>query len=427
MALALLFGTSAPAQAHGVWSHIHVTGWAAEALPPGELRDFLSEPEVFNALLFGAAFTDSGYWPQQGDLANASRTYSEHTHWEPFIQKFITWILTEDPPPWDDIMSRQRVGFMMGCAAHGLQDEIFDSLFLHQIDHHDHMSQDEADPGTDGFLSHGDYLSFFPEPWLPMETLLELYAELDPPITESVINDAVNLMIFLYVNEDTGPDSAEALYGSFGPSLPWTGAYFMDPAVPGSLASEVTPTAGYLQAIWDRLHGAYHGDATIVHTFPEPMGEILGVNPDTPDPWVTLIYGIGVHRDSLTVQWQITDDISIPFTTAATQWHAEFGRLHRLMPTESLTPATWFEVEVLPGLTRIDGQASETSHVFTFHSPCDPKDDTNCTTPPPPGQAPASQGCTTATAASGHLVWALLFFLLYGWRSRAGKWSMTAG
>ncbi|MFT6396641.1 MAG: hypothetical protein ACJAYU_001384, partial [Bradymonadia bacterium] len=118
------------ASAHGIWGHIHVTGWAIENLPPGELRDFFEEPEVLNAALFGAAFTDSGYFPQSGELSQRSRAYSEHTHWEPFIESFIVWIIENDPPPWDTVESRMRVGFMIGCASHGLQDEIFDSLFL---------------------------------------------------------------------------------------------------------------------------------------------------------------------------------------------------------------------------------------------------------------------------------------------------------
>ena len=67
-----------------------MTGWAIEALPAGELRDFFLDEEVFNAALFGAAFTDSGYFPQGGELGEKGSAYSEHTHWEPFIQDFVT-------------------------------------------------------------------------------------------------------------------------------------------------------------------------------------------------------------------------------------------------------------------------------------------------------------------------------------------------
>ncbi len=44
-----------PVMAHGVWAHIHVTGWAVENLAPGPVRDFFrSDPEILNAALFGS-------------------------------------------------------------------------------------------------------------------------------------------------------------------------------------------------------------------------------------------------------------------------------------------------------------------------------------------------------------------------------------
>ena len=98
--------------------------------PAGEVRDFFSEPEVMNAALFGAAFTDSGYWPLSGGMGEIARAYSEHTHWEPFIHDVVTWIRANDPPPWTSLESKKRAAFFIGCASHGMQDELFDSLFL---------------------------------------------------------------------------------------------------------------------------------------------------------------------------------------------------------------------------------------------------------------------------------------------------------
>ena len=116
MVCALVCTMSTSATAHGIWSHIHVTGWAVENMPPGEVRDFFaSDPEIFNALLFGAAFTDSGYWPQGGDLATKSRAYGEHSHWEPFIGDFIAWIVANDPPPWTSLESKKRVAFLLAA------------------------------------------------------------------------------------------------------------------------------------------------------------------------------------------------------------------------------------------------------------------------------------------------------------------------
>jgi hypothetical protein len=90
-----LLTLTVPASAHGIHGHIHVTGWAIENLPAGELRDFFMEPEVMNAALFGAAFTDSGYWPLAAEMEPIARAYSEHTHWEPFIADVVAW---QGPP-----------------------------------------------------------------------------------------------------------------------------------------------------------------------------------------------------------------------------------------------------------------------------------------------------------------------------------------
>src|SRR5262245_8508961 len=87
-------GFAETARAHGVWGNVHVTGWAIENLPPGELRDFFADNEVREAAQFGAAYTDSGYAIEQRKvipLLGATdqeiaqgHEYSEITHWEPF-------------------------------------------------------------------------------------------------------------------------------------------------------------------------------------------------------------------------------------------------------------------------------------------------------------------------------------------------------
>ena len=122
--------------AHGGLGHIQVTAWAVENLPQSELRSFLANEEVFNSILLGSAYPDIGYYPglKYPELA---RQFAEYSHWPNFTESFVQWIRDNDPPPWNSIESRKRIAFMLGCASHGFQDEVFDSLFLDQIAHHD--------------------------------------------------------------------------------------------------------------------------------------------------------------------------------------------------------------------------------------------------------------------------------------------------
>lgn len=362
------------AHAHGMWGHVHVSGWAVENLPDDELRDFLLEPEVFNALVFGAAFTDTGYVNSEGP----SRSYSEATHWEPFVEDFIQWIRVNDPPPWDDLASRKRVAFLMGCASHGLQDTLFDSLFLHQVSEQDGEWQEKADPGTDGFLVLDDHLRFVPETDLPMEALLELYADVDPSITAEVIEEAVGLVTAAYINDDVGPELAAFMGELYEDDIPWTRAHYLDQDVPASLRAEIYPTTRYLEAIWARLHGEFDADDVVTFAYPESPRRLASHEASSAASWVGLVFGAGVaYEDGLT-ELVDADGTAVPFTQANTQWNAADTRLVKLHPDEDLEPGGWYTVRLKSGAMLIDGQQTTQPWELSFQVDCLDEDEADC-------------------------------------------------
>ena len=373
-----LLTLTVPASAHGIHGHIHVTGWSIENQPAGDLRAFFMEPEVMNAALFGAAFTDSGYWPLSGEMGPIARAYSEHTHWEPFIADVVTWIRANDPPPWSSLESRKRAAFFMGIAAHGMQDELFDSLFLHHVELHDQGTQDDVDPGTDGFLVLDDHLRFYPERYVPMGTLLTLFEGLDVEVTEGVIDAAVTKMMELYVNDGFGIEVAAAIGEASLETIPWTYDHYMDPAIPGSLRSEIRPTMGYLQAIWARMHGTFDPNTVVVATFPASPRRLLGIESASPNSWVTFVYGAGVTRDEAAYLWEDADETPLPFARHGTRWSAAWTRLHTLRPTEDLAEGLWMNATLSAGTVLIDGRATTTDQTLTFQTACDAPEDPRC-------------------------------------------------
>jgi len=364
------------AEAHGVWAHIHVTGWAIDNQPDEELRDFFSDPEVLNAALYGAAFTDSGYWPQAGELSRRSRAYSEHTHWEPFVQDFVAWIIAHDPPPWTSVESKKRVAFLLGCASHGLQDELFDSVFLYQVRTHDGKDQEEADPGTDGFFAKDRWITRIPTEYIPMDTVLELYAGLGQGVDEATIRQSVDLLNFIYLGN---PEAAAALGTRYESIIPWTREHYLDPAIPGSIASEVFPTMRYQQAIWRRLHGQLPVDApVVVSAFPDAPRRLHGADSTAPDSWATLIFAEGVRYSTTAPTWQDDQGEPVPFDRANTRWGATWPRLIRLQPTAPLVPGAWTTVSLPAGAERIDGQLTTTPFSLRFQVPCDDATASDC-------------------------------------------------
>jgi uncharacterized protein (TIGR03382 family) len=372
----LLLAAALPraADAHGIWGHVHVTGWAVENMPDDDLRAFLLEPEVFNALLFGAVFTDTGYARD----SEASRAYSEHTHWEPFIEDYVQLIVDNDPPPWDSLESRKRVAFLLGCASHGLQDSIFDSLFLYQVDEHDGLGQEEADPGTDGFLVLDGHIRFVPEKDIPMETVLELYEVLDVGVTQEVIDDAVDLTVAAYVNDSLGLAIAANMGETYGPDMPWTRAHYLDTEIPGSLRAEILPTLRYQQAIWDRLHQQLDPQDVTLGSYPDVPRRLLSPDATTPDSWVSLMFGAGVAYADGIVELTDAQGAAVPFTQANTRWGADYTRIVRLQPTEDLEPGAWYTAQLASGALLIDGQQTTAPYSVTFQVACATPDDPAC-------------------------------------------------
>ena len=431
VAMACGAGALAPAlaEAHGIWGHIHVTAWAIENLPPGELRDFFEDPEVRNAAYFGAAFTDSGYWPNANE--DAARTYGEHTHWEPFVEDYIQWMLANDAAPFESRESKLRVAFLIGAASHGLQDEIFDSYMLDFTYENDGGGQEETDPGTDGFLVLDDYTQVIPEPWLPMDVLLELYEGLDAGVTEDVIRGGVNTMMNVYVSE-FGQKVAAGLGRSYASKIPWTRAHYMDPEIPGSLRSEIVPTAAYIGALWDRLNDRFDEDSLVIHAFPEASRRLLTGDSSSIGSVSMMIFGKGVEDTSLDAELVDDEGLPIEHSTLSNRWGGGAGKLTRLVrirPEEDLAEGEWYTARLVPGLRLAGGAVTEATHSYRYQVRCDSDDDVRCPEldevpppimrlpmedepneepPPPPTDeedgAASSDGCA-ASASPGAVAW----------------------
>ena len=360
------------AGAHGLWGHIHVTGWAIENLPSGELRDFFADPEVVSAALYGSAFPDSGFWVNDA----RHREYAEYTHWEPFVQGFIEHIRAEYPPPFNSLQQRRLIAFLMGCAAHGLQDEIFDSLFLFEVEQRDESDQGVADGGTDYFLYDDGHFRFSVEEYVPMETLLELYADIPQPISADIVRQGVDAQLSIYLNP-TGIESFSNLFleGSRA-QLPWTGENYLEASVPGSLVAEITPTMAYWQAIWERLHHRWDERNLVIHSYPEKPRRLRTHRSDSAASWTALVLGRGAAET--TGQMYDRDGTLVDALFTGTRWGHPFPRIVRFLPGSDLVPGAVYNTRLMAGAKLIGGGVTEHTTDISFQVECTDDSDSAC-------------------------------------------------
>lgn len=371
--VAATLGSAHRVAAHGIVGHMHVTGWAIDNLPPGELKAIFEDPDVFRAAVTGAMFPDTGYPLDKP----AAREYAEYTHWEPFIDRFVEHIRTTYAPPYDTKEEKMLIAFLMGCAAHGLQDELFDSTFLYETEQRDGHSAEVADPGTDGFLVLDGYFRLVPSDYLPIDEILPLYAVLNQPIDRALIESQVSVVRNAYANDTLGPLVA-ANYGRRAlPQIPWAAQHYLDMGIAGSLGAEVEPTLHYLEALWERLNGRFDDSHLIVHTWPEAPRRLRSANHNDVASWVTLVFGKGVQQDSATPSLVDMADTTHPFQLRYTRWGGT-SRLVRFQPTEDFQPGAFYTASIAAGATLVDGTQTTHAQELTFQVDCLDPDDAAC-------------------------------------------------
>ena len=360
------------AHGHGGLGHIQVTAWAAENLPPGELRSFLANEDIFNALLFGAAYPDIGYYPFL-EYPEIASQFAEYTHWPPFMEQFIEWIRVNDPPPWNTMESKKRIGFLLGCAAHGFQDEVFDTLFLPQIRHHDNQGQNEADPASDGLLVRDALITDVPYEYLPTETLLTLYNEsgaFEIEVTKEILSSSVQGITTYYIHEEIGPDIATVAWEQLASKLPWMSAHYMDPDIPGSLRAEIFPTMRYLEAVWKRLHNKLSNQDMVIFSFPEEPRRLRSYQKGLADNWVSLMFAAGIDMNDLSGTWTSQTGNSVPLSLKGNAWSDQWPRIIRVVPEENLSPGEYYRVNLAGQPTTINEKRWSIDHTLSFQVAC---------------------------------------------------------
>src|SRR5678815_802921 len=116
------------AHAAGIVTHAWMALDAIDRVQPPALRQLLDMHR--DQVRAGAEFPDGGYWTRS--LGTPGGDYGEEAHWQRFIDAYAAQIRS-DPAcaPIDDPTGpcAATIAHLMGAAAHGMGDEVWDWLF----------------------------------------------------------------------------------------------------------------------------------------------------------------------------------------------------------------------------------------------------------------------------------------------------------
>lgn len=355
--------------AHGINGHIWVTDGATAWIRDCDLARLLSNTDIRPILQIGAAFPDSGY------ALDVGREYAETAHWEPFIEAYLRYLRTHYGPPFTSDTARKLIAFWMGAAAHGMEDEVFDTLFLQKSLEVEGTDQDLIDPGTDFMLIADGHTRLKPQVYLPGDDLVNIFAmpELGVGVTVNQMKTGmftVKSAVINLVDQDASLDD------EYRPKLPWTSQHYLDPLQPGSLAFEKFVIGPYLDALWHRLHTSFRTEDVVVQTVPMPNQPLLSTQHTSVDSWMALMFGYGVKNATLseaTVKLLDAFGGMVPIKISHTRWggHRDTGRIVVIQPQIDLAPDAQYTAVLAPGIQFVDDSTLKQELRFTFRTTCD--------------------------------------------------------
>jgi hypothetical protein len=377
-ALALLTCASPPqAHANGGYTHIYISQLAVALLPPGPLRDLLTDPAFTYAYQAGSIFPDSGY--------AADDDYGEQAHWAPFQEAYLEHLRDLYQGDYSAEAARAQVAFLMGMASHGLADQIYDTTLLARAFAMGDAADGDFDRLADYFviLDIGARLSV--RPWAPYADISAVFRDrVGYAVSEATLTRGMEIMSGVVTLQ---PRAARNEYLSTWALYPWLGTHINNPAAPGSLPHLGDLVASHWLTLWDRLHGVASIDTHLLTaTLPLADAQNFPVDPAlSPYHRVGLVFGYGVSRAQIQDKLRLLDPsgAAVP-TRLLTPYNGDLRYFMMLEPIDPLAFNTRYTVELSPGVESLQGERSAITYRASFTTQCDPDAPDACPPLPPP-------------------------------------------
>ncbi len=289
-----------PLFAAGGTLHIFMSDLALSKVQDAELKQLLERHK--NAVLWASWYPDSGY--------AGSNEYGEYSHWSPFLNGYIDYIQNvagEDHPEFERL-----VAHALGTAAHGIQDQVFDHLFLQKTGEMDGTGQKELDFGLDlvcmwdygrHSLKVPDQVLVDHDKYTSVDHLVNVYGRLGKNynnIRQQIISGQA-LLASGMIGEKTififGHDAVRR-------QSPWGASNYFQ--APGGVIHNAEITARYWEALWKRIKS--DSNPFVIGTFPENNDKILSTKTGTIDSDISIFFSKKYKRSSINTSTFIVSD-----------------------------------------------------------------------------------------------------------------------
>jgi hypothetical protein len=263
----------------------------------------------------------------------------------------------------------------MGVAQHGMEDEVFDSIFMRKSIEVEGAGQDYLDPGTDFLLVEGGTTKLTPEVYYP-DDITAVYATMGIEVDERWIKSGTRIVRDVVIGLVENPETVKGLADEYRDDITWAALHFLDEDTPGSHAFEISLVAPYVASIWHRLHGQILPSDVIIGQVPPRGQRLLANSSASVDSWVSIFLGVGVLTRTLTAaNVQVVDAIGEP-QDVEIGWVIWSGadddtRLIQIRPVTDWVSGAEYTVTLGAKIETVAGTALGLPFQVTFNTACD--------------------------------------------------------
>lgn len=339
----------APVWAGGMSLHMFQSDKAFKQIEEPELKTLLTTYK--EAWISGTQYPDAGYSP--GFIGQPSHIWGEASHWAPFIMEYAALVkeqcqgrYTTDPD------CGKLTAHLLGAAAHGMQDQVFDALFVPKVNEVDHKGQETTDTGLDMvLLVEHNRKAFVPKHWYtPVEQLEEVYRRMG--FTQEQANaDQIRFTSKLSAAGNVGERiAAPLLYWHYKAMMPWASRNYM--RYPGGVEFGGKVTANLWRYLWRLLNDQPQPPMPAVTVLPAPGATNVAIDKRNTDMQISITFDRYIvpytaNRDSV----QVVDESGhfvrgrIGLFANSNQITAEANMIY-FRPDEPLLPDTTYTVHL---------------------------------------------------------------------------------
>ena len=390
------------ARGAGETTHAWMAEEAIETLDSGPLRTLLSARRL--EVMSGAGYPDTGYWvdgqyPQRGDH------FGEESHWERFINAYVDHIrekrcdnLADPLGPCADLIAH-----MMGTAAHGMGDEVWDWLFEPRV-------TDHGEDAANNFFSHPPFDALDGNPLDALSSSIEYAMDevaiwehdrwLLPGTTPPPVADLVEVyerrglsvtpehILAGHAASSAAMSAERAVAPEEGPrtqqDMPWSSARFV--TAPGGVEFAAGAIAGYYEALWRKLTEPSHPAPRVVAIYPadgaagvptqwQPAKTSPGPATGGGDLRIWAALGNAVEPGTVTAgTFKLLDETGQPVEPLdgfprPGPWGAD-GGTHSILfyPAADLAPCATYTAVITTGLRDLAGAPLDAEHRWSFRT-----------------------------------------------------------